>query len=201
MRFLWSLLCNICSVLKVAGIVRNFPDALFHKPKKRLPELYQETIFADKNFTESERKLILSALDNLHEFVNGSIRIVLEFTLDPTNPKMIVNNSVLFRVNSDHPAIRNSDGYTQTRTLGLCNYMSNDTCQIYLVMDRLNEPITFQSTALHELGHFIGMGHVDSPSIMSRFNSIRISKPTYNDAKELSRLLRIHHQNFRYLKL
>jgi len=201
MRFFWSTLSNICSVLKVAGIVRNFPGIVFNKPSKRLPELYQDTILADKNFTTNERKMITSAINNLHQFVNGAIRISLEFTLDPNDTATINQNSVLFRSNSRSETIKKSDGIAQTKTLGLCNYMSNNTCQMYLVMDRLSDSATFESTTLHELGHFIGMGHVESPSIMSRFNSVRITEPALNDAKELGRLLQIHYKNFRYLKL
>lgn len=163
--------------------------------------MYQDIIYVDKTFTPDEQKLIMEAANNLEEFCNGMIELFLTFELDPEDHETIKNNSVLLRVNSDFHAIVTSDTRVEGHTIGLCDYMSNDTKRLYLVMDRLHDSITFRTTAIHELGHFIGLGHIESPSIMHRRNNSNVLYPTFKDAKEVSKVWNVYREDLKYFKL
>lgn len=163
--------------------------------------MYQDIIYVDKTFTPDEQKLIMEAVKNLEEFCNGMIELFLSFELDPDDYDTIRNNSVLLRVNSDHEAIVTSDARIDGYTIGLCDYMSNDTRRLYLVMDRLPGSIIFRTTTIHELGHFIGLGHIDSPSIMHRRNNSNVLYPTLKDAKEVSTRWNVYYKDLKYFKL
>jgi len=202
MRFFWKILSRIYSDLVVgAGLDMASPDCLFYNPNKKLERYSQEVILADKNFTPKERKLIIEAVRNLEYFCNGMIEIILIFELDPENKEALSNHSVLLRVDATHPSIVTSDEKLGATTLGLCEYMDNNTRRLYLVVERLQDDIGFRTTTIHEFGHFIGMGHTDKPSIMHKHNSRNVLYPTYKDAMELAHRWSQHPNDFRYFML
>jgi hypothetical protein len=201
MKLFWSILSDIYSELHTAGIKIARPKILFNQPSKRLNCEYSQTIFADKDFTSEERLLILEALDDLHYFCNGLIKLEIIFDLDSNEKDFINNNCVLLKVDGDHPSIVESDEKLKSTTLGLCSYMSNDTRKLYLVSERLWNPVTFKTTVTHELGHFIGLDHTKKRSIMHKANSSNVLYPTHIDAVEMGKVWIINPNDFRYFKL
>lgn len=202
MKFFWSILARIYSDLILEGIKLPKLDLLFHKPIKKQMCLYQGIIFADINFTDTERLLILEGLDDLHFFCNGLIEIEIVFNLEATDEESIKNNNVLLRVDGYHSSIIEADKAHESRVLGLCEYMDNDTIRLYLVPERLhNHPQYFKTTAVHELGHFISLGHTKKPSIMHKSNSNNVLYLTKVDAKEMAKVWEIDIENLRYFRL
>lgn len=201
MKLFWSILSSFYSDLYCAGIKIAKPKSLFNQPSKRLNCEYRTTIFADKTFTNQERILILEALDDLHYFCNGIVELEIVFDLDSNDQEFIKNNCVLFRVDAEHPSIKESDENIKSTTLGLCSYMANDTRRLYLVSERLWNHITFKTTVTHELGHFIGLDHTNKHSIMHKSNYSNVLFPTRIDALEMGRAWHINPEDFRYFKL
>lgn len=201
MKLLWSLASELYSDLVIGGFNIHPPRFLFHQPQEKLECIWSCTILADTNFPEFERQLIIEAKKNLESFCNGAIEIDITFDLDSEDKETIRNSCVLLRVSSNHPSIIKSDEKLQSRTIGLCDYMPNDTRRLYLVTDRLDNPIAFRTTAIHELGHFIGLGHTERPSIMHKRNYNKVLYPTYVDAQELAKVWNYKPEQFRYFKL
>ena len=94
-----------------------------------------------------------------------------------------------------------SDARIKNTTLGLCNYLPNDTIVLYLVPERLKNPFSFRTTTIHEIGHALGMKHLGKPSVMHQYNHNDVLYPTYKDAIELGKLYGIDPKNLRYFKL
>ncbi len=201
MKFLWTLASELYSALITSGLEVPPPKFLFHQPKKQLECAWSSIILADTNFPESERKLILDAKADLEYFCNGLITLDIRFELDSEDVEVIRKNCVLLRVSPNHPSIVASDENLKASTLGLCDYMSNDTRRLYLVPERLTGPITYRTTAIHELGHFIGLDHTERPSIMHKSNYNGVLYPTRIDAKELAEVWGRNPEEFRYFKL
>lgn len=201
MKLLWSIASEIYSSLVLGGLEISPPNFLFNQPQKQLECVYSDTILADVNFPDYERKLILEAKKDLELFCNGAIELEIRFELNSEDIDTIRNNCVLLRVSANHPSIKESDERIQNTTLGLCDYMANKTRRLYLVPERLTDPITYRTTAIHELGHFIGLGHTGRPSIMHKHNYSRVLYPTRIDAKELAKVWNYKPEQFRYFKL
>lgn len=201
MKFLWSLASELYSDLVLGGLEIAPPKFLFNNPEKSLECVYSEVILADVNFPIHEQKLILEAKKDLEYFCNGAIELDIRFELDSEDKETIRQNCVLLRVSASHPSIKESDEKLQNTTLGLCDYMANDTRRLYLVPERLTNPTTFRTTAIHELGHFIGLGHTGRPSIMHKHNYSRVLYPTRIDAQELAKVWNYKPEQFRYFKL
>lgn len=196
------MLASIYSELVVEGVINEDPPTfLFHKPKKKSECYCQEFVLVDKNFTPKEQKIIAESVKNLEYFCNGMIEIYLKFDLDPEDKERITNHNVLLRVDGYHPSIVASDGYLKANTLGLCEYMDNDTRRLYLVMERLTHPTTLRTTSIHEFGHFIGLDHTSKPSIMHKHNNSNVLYPTYKDALEMAHKWDSHPEDFCYFKL
>lgn len=192
---------EVYSDLLNSGIKLSKPSFLFNKPKKVLECEYEEIILADPAFTLEERILILEAQQDLEFFCNGLVKLDIRFELDINDKDVIRENCVLFRVASTHPNIVASDERIKATTLGLCDYMNNNTRRLYLVSERLTNLTTFRTTVIHELGHFIGLDHTKSPSIMHRSNYSNVLYPTRIDAEEVAKVWSIKPQDLRYFKL
>lgn len=201
MRLFWSILSGIYSDLYCIGIHFPVPKILFNKPKNKLDCKYRQVILADSSFNLKERALILEALDDLQYFCNGLISLEIIFELDNSDRKTINNNCTLIKANEKHPAIKASDKKINSKTIGLCQFMTNNTRRIYLVSERLKQDIIFKTTVVHELGHFIELTHTKPFGLMHQSNFENILYLTYIDAKETAKVWKINPEDLRYFKL
>lgn len=196
----WKLLSGMYYLMIVAGAKNAPPSILFNKPKQKFRCKYYELIKADITFTEAERFYILEAIKDFEQFCNGLIKLDIEFNLDLTQEEYI-NQSMLIRAVPTTKEIVMYDGYLQSNILGLCSCMENGFKKIHLVHNRLTNPITFRTTMIHELGHFVGLHHTRKKSIMHAYNHGNVLYPTYIDAREFARVFNCSPEQLRYFKL
>jgi len=200
MKIFWKLLSRIYCNLVVAGLQIDPPPILFNKPKQKFTEKYVVRILADETFTPIERSYILSGIEDLTKFCNGMITFDIIFTLDYYD-EFNIQDSILLRVKSNHQSIVESDEKIKNTTLGLYKYIDKHISIIYLVHDRLNGPVVFRTTVIHELGHFLGLHHTIRESIMHRSNFGHVLYPTYQDAVEFAKVYNCNPEDLIYFKL
>lgn len=189
-----------CDLVVDFGLDLAVPHWLFHQPIVQLEHTYTEFIRADINFTEKERLLIQRAARNLEWFCNGFLEIDIEFDWDPAQ-EIPENTGIILRVPATDKTIADADGYFKNTVLGLCSWTKKHSTVIHLVHDRLQDANTFRTTVLHELGHYMGMGHTKKPSIMYKENYTRVLYMTYKDAVEFAKRFGLRPEYLRYFKL
>lgn len=204
MNILWKFISNVYCDLIVSGLKINPPNFLFNKPKRKLECAYVETIYADRTFLEEEKIIIMKGVQDLEKFCNGIVKFQIYFTLDSENQDEIDSKCVMLRAKAKDPDIIGFDEKFKSNILGLCSYMDNGTRRVYLIPERLLSPIVFKIVTIHELGHFIGLDHIEKPSIMHKSSFGNVLYPTYLDAVEMARVYEnfgCKPEDFEYIKL
>lgn len=200
MQFLYKAAASIYCELVVLGNFRLTPPLwLFNKPKRSIPHTYTEVILADHNFNNKERWLIEEAVHNMEWFLNGFIRFEVKFEWD-SNQIIPDNQGVILRAAPTDKTITYADGYFKSKILGLC-LIQNEKIAIHLVSERLQDQHLFRTTVLHELGHYLGMGHIELPSIMHAYNYNQVLYMTRKDAEEFGKLFNLNPEALQYFKL
>lgn len=200
MRFFWRILSELYCELVYLGLKFKPPSILFHQPKRKFQCQYFEEILADKSFTDAERIYIMQGLQDIEEFCNGLYKFSVNFELEPSTD-VAVNCRLLLKVKQDNPIIVASDERIKSTTLGLCQYMTTGAKIVYLVHERLKDPITYRTTVAHEFGHFIGLSHTERVSIMHKSNFGKVLFPTYIDAVEFAKTYQCDPEDLKYFKL
>lgn len=200
MKLFWNFACEIYTELIQIGFTFPPSQRFFNQP-----EIYEdfqiiEEIHADISFPENERHCIRQAAKDFEYFCNQRIVFDIIFDLEHDDQQRISEEPVLVRASKKHPIIVETDGYHKCNILGLCQFRKNNNA-IYMVHDRLSNYQLYRTTAIHELGHFIGMHHVGSPSVMYKYNSGNVLYPTYIDAIEFAKLYDCKAEDLRYFKL
>ena len=199
MNWCLNILCKIYTSLIILGIKISPPSILFNNPKKKINASRTETIHADITFDEKERQYILQAAEEWRQFSNQSIDIKIDFDLNAEVP--FNYETTLIKATASDPITVESDGYFKCTILGLCKPNADETIDLYIIYDRLKDPITFRSTVMHEIGHFLGLDHTPGNSIMSRRNHGNILHLTYNDAIEFAKKYKCQLSDLRYFCL
>ena len=107
----------------------------------------------------------------------------------------------MLRATEEDPDVRTWDHKTNSKILGLCLHKSNYTANLYILANRIINKHIFRITVIHELGHFLGMGHTDRISVMHKFNYGTILYPTYIDALEFGKIYNCEPDQLCYFKL
>lgn len=200
MKLFWRVLALIWAAFKISGL--NLPtfSFLFNKPRIKFHNMIVETLHGDLAFTIREQKLILEAAKDMHRFTNGRVLFRIKFDLNSNDN--IYNRNVVLKITSDEELIQKQDKHHEANVLGLYYHRNNGTKSIYMITDRLNSSDNmFRTTMIHELGHYLGMGHTEGCSIMHKHNSNIVPYPTLPDAKELAKIWKCLPTDLSYFKL
>lgn len=200
MKLFWRIIAVLYTGFKISGV--NVPafSFLFNKPKIKFHETIIENIRGDVSFDMREQKLIEEAAKDMYRFTNG--RILFHITFDLTTEDDIVDKNVILKAYSEQEYVQKADEKYDNRVIGLCYFRQNGTKSIHMISDRLTHSDNlFRTTVIHEMGHYLEMGHTKHCSIMHPTNSNVVPYPTYIDAVELASVWKCLPSDLRYFKL
>jgi len=125
-------------------------------------------------------------------------KIDIYFDLTNTNRNTFGKDGLITRAYPEHPEVVKWDGYYKTKVLGLCLYRANNVRELFLIPNRLKTDIVFQTTAAHELGHYLWLMHIKGKGMMHAHNFGDILFPTLADAKEFAPKFDCRIEDLRY---
>lgn len=151
-------------------------------------------VYVSPEFTSEERDNIVNGILMWERATNGLIVWHL-MSFDPKNPPPkpmggvggVQQRSVMFRraVSGDEWVQKWDAEHRPKMLLGLCQGNSlEETAWLWLVENRLNTPESESIIVAHELGHALGLDHVDdNDSVMSEFFHTSTRCLTLHDLK------------------
>ena len=184
MKLFLKLIYEIYIILIYFGFKISPPNIILNAPKIKFNPEIIEDIHADTAFSTLEKKCILQAAKEWELFSNNKIKFNIIFDLNIIDYSLVKDKSTIIKVHSSAEIIKSMDKKIDSDTLGICYYTSDTTRAIYMVFDRLQNLNTFKCTMMHELGHYINLGHTDGHSIMNKHIKHNIYFPTHTDAIE-----------------
>jgi hypothetical protein len=130
--------------------------------------VHAETIelHADTAFSPRERGLIGEAALRLEHETGEALRFDIAYDFDFSSMdtlRMLSGAHALLRTTSasDAPAAVELDIVSHGETLGYTGLAAPN--RVYLIVDRLDSDRLFLHTAMHEMLHVIGLGHLPDP--------------------------------------
>jgi hypothetical protein len=133
---------------------------IYDKGPKEYPGHVHKIIYVDRNFDDLEQEHIIMAALKWSEATNHIVEYdVIQL---PSKEQIDVTRALFFvKVSADYPDVVIMDNIKKTTTLG---YFQNrgPLPYITLIDGRLNEE-TYEPVVLHELGHSLGLEHVEGP--------------------------------------
>jgi hypothetical protein len=201
MKLLWSLIAWFYTYLINTGYNIALPKWLFNKPKtENLISIIKE-IHADDSFTDDERVLILQAARDLEFFCNDWFTFDIKFDLNIEDEDSFLHENIMIRADGENENIVDSDKAHKNFTVGLCLYWDDGSRDLYLVHDRIRTSTQWRLITIHELGHFINLGHTKPKSIMYKTVNAKVLYPTRIDAEEFAKVYGCDVSDLRYFKL
>jgi predicted Zn-dependent protease len=154
------------------------------------PVMYR-TVHAESSFTAAERTALFQATQEWRDFTRGKIDISIVFDIEPgrENNWLGTDKVLVLKTDAENPNIVEADAKIHetekdSYTLGL--HMASGSYgypTILLVMERIHDMQILRLTFEHELGHNLGLFHVDGLGIMYANTGITTCF-TRNDAEE-----------------
>jgi hypothetical protein len=156
------------------------------------------TIYVDRNFNDVEQEYIIEAAMEWTQATNH----VAEFDVVqlPTREKIDVEHAlIMIKVSADYPDIMIMDNIKKTTTLGYYDG-KNALPYIALVSDRL-DGFNYKEVVLHELGHSLGLEHVDGEEGMLTlmYPYVDLGSDVITD-KDLEQFCKLYHCDVKKLK-
>lgn len=118
------------------------------------PRLQSTFIHGDVRFDAGERALVERALGDLTTFTGGKLRLSVIWDWREDNFELFEPLPHLVKRSPKTPKVQDVDDHTHGRTLAFV-----DGSEIAIVTERTQPRYAI---ILHELGHFVGLEHVDA---------------------------------------
>lgn len=135
-------------------------SSIKHKVEYNIENLHK-TVYIDRNFTNVQEYDIINALKAWECSTNGMIQFDIILRIIPEQIENKRNSLMFVKVNSQDIRILESDknlpdeDKPKYTTFGL--YLANEKIPTILLVDVKN----VEPTAMHEIGHAVGLSHLD----------------------------------------
>lgn len=156
-------------------------------------------IHADIRFTKKERKQIKKAIAAWNLFCNGLIHLDLNFDYDPNHFRWSERRVAIHRADGNESIIQAYKAQYNFNIIGFCFNGSFGGPDIYLMHEKLQTPIAWKTVAMHEIGHYLGLQHIEGDAIMRKLNIGSPPAMTRLDAIAFSKLYQVNPNDLIYM--
>lgn len=135
----------------------NYSAPIVSPHKIGHPTRIHKILYIDPNFSDEEVVYIRWAADDWEKVTKGIVSFEILMM-----PQKIIDGTkgiIIYKVNNYHPDIILLDRTSHNETFGFYN-QNHQLPNIELVANRLNRK-NWKQTILHELGHAIGLEHIE----------------------------------------
>lgn len=167
-------------------VIQIFPD----KHSKTYPEQIHVNLYIDREFTEDEQEIIMTAALEWSTATNH----IVEYDIIqlPTKDAIELDDSlIIVKYSPDNPRIILMDA-NENKTLGFYEGHDGPIPYIALVSDRLDLEIDYKEVVLHEMGHSLGLQHIKGEdgwnTLMYPYTDLGADHITEKDLEEFCKL-------------
>lgn len=183
-------------------IITKEPE--YNIPSITLATKYYDILHADIKFNLKERKEIEAAVQEWNLFCNGFIVLDLVFDYDDEDYQPLPKNrAIIIKANEQHSIIKNYELKNKCLVVGFCHIDNDNGTDIYLLYKRINKfkksNNNWKTVTMHEIGHYLGMRHVDAICIMHPTGSNYLNSLTEKDAEEFCRIYNVDIKELFYI--
>lgn len=188
------------TIRKIKWLFRKQPVyTQYHIPATHLTPQYYDTIHADVKFKPHEKIQIEKAVDEWNLFFNGLVELELKFDLTDDNKDSFRNDSLMYRVKRSDFIIKVYEELYKSKIIGLCVFIrQNKRPAVYLAHTELKTDLEWKIVTMHELGHLVGLGHINVPGVMNKHYNQAHLHLNRADAEEVSRIYGVDPEDFVY---
>lgn len=158
-KFLFFLICFVLSCSENKSYLKINSAKYVAEPKTNV------NVFIHEGFTYQQVFGIFKAVNIWNKASNGNI--IFKINFKEINDIKLVNqtkcniNMNFYSIKSSAEEVKVVDKQIKNTALGFAYYTKCNTAIIKLVTDRLNTDKEILWTSLHEIGHGIGLKHID----------------------------------------
>jgi hypothetical protein len=142
----------LISVYKITKTTHSTKDETTH---------IHRTIYIDRRFNIEEARIIQEAAIRWTEATNHIAEVdtvIMPAPIEETDHSLSI---IILDVSPDFPSVIAMDAADHTLTVGIYTSLELEYPTILIVTDRLLDSSTFQKVVMHEIGHSLGLQHLE----------------------------------------